>query len=244
MALNTTNLGLNEINQHVDGNTGPLYNITANADLNAADVRAWGNANALAGYHTEAGRGGYGIAGVNTTNESEIAMGEFRAAAAPTVAFSGTMQALGKVIISGDQYVPNSYYSGYAQSVVVTGGLGNHNATSYTGTIFGVTGTHTLRGITNGGISTNGMIQFYVTNPTSAYTTTATDWTSLTVGSLTLTRATMSYVSANTTSGNSYGDNYHMVGSWGTYPNSLYAMSSYWTVSTTTLTSVTTKFNL
>jgi len=237
MALNSTNLGLNEINQHVDGNTGPTYTITDNADLNAADVRQWGADFGLAGYALD-------NSSIDTTASSEIGMGEFRAAAAPTQAFSGTMAALHKVISNNDQYVPSSYYSGYAQSVVVGGGMGTHNATSFTGTIFGVTGTHTLRGLFNGGIQTSGLIQFYVTNPTSAYTTTATDWTSLTIGSLTLLRTNMTYSGANTTSGYAYGDNYYMSGTWGTFNSNLYAMSTYWTTSTTATTNVTTKFTL
>jgi len=54
----------------------------------------------------------------------------------------------------------------------------------------------------------------------------------------------MTYSGANTTSGYAYGDNYYMSGTWGTFNSNLYAMSTYWTTSTTATTNVTTKFTL
>lgn len=227
MALPTTALGLNEINQHVDGNTGPLYNITDNADLNASDVRAWGNANNLSAYN-------YGSAGTPTGSGTEIAMGEFRGASAPTTAFSGTMTTRYIVVYSGDAYIPNAYYSGFSDGTVQgpSNGLGSHTNTSFSGSIAGRNATHTLRNMINIGIgSASGQIEFCISNPTGAYTATSTAWTSVYVqrGSGD-TWARTSAASVTATYNSTYG--YLLRATWGSFfgapgPNA-YSMSQYW----------------
>lgn len=225
MALPTTHLGLNQINQHVDGNTGPLYNITDNADLNSSDVRAWGNAYNLSAYN-------YGTAGTPTGSGTEIAMGEFRGASAPTTAFSGTMNCRYTVVYSGSAYIPNTYYAGFMDGAIYGTTLGSHTNTSFSGSIAGRNATHTLRNMVNIGIgSASGQIEFCISNPTGAYTATSTAWTSVYVQRGTGdTWARTSAASVTASYNSTYG--YLLQAVWGSFfgapgPNA-YAMSTYW----------------
>jgi hypothetical protein len=240
MALSIQHLGLNEINQHVDGNTGPLYNITNDADLNANDVRVWGNS---------FGNSGYSGGSVNTGSGTEIAMGEFRGAAAPTNAFVGTMSTAYRLVSSNSQYVPNTSYSGFADSTYITPALGSHATTTYTGTIGGVSATHTLRAavcsgfqfVYNPGQQSAGVIGFTITNNSAAYNTAATDWSSAQWGSVfTGTRASATNIYGNTTSagGSQYNSNYYMSAAWGTIittPMVVYPYATYFGTSSSTL---------
>ena len=228
MALSITHLGLNEINQHVDGNTGPLYNITDNADLNSNDVRVWGSL-----YHDSTysslgplGPGGSAAAGINTTSETEISMGEFRNAEAPTAAFTGTMTSGYTIIPGGDYYIPSSYYSGY-----VDGARGSHTNKTFAGTLGGVySSQHTLHLFQNSGLGTgSGIINIQWRNArpaaTTPYNASATDWTSVTVGSTTFNRtdASSTYAGSNT-------NYYYYQASWGRYyptPQIFYSLGTY-----------------
>ena len=243
MALSIEHLGLNEINQHVDGNTGPLYNITNNADLNANDVRVWGNSFGSSAYTSVTG-----TAGVNTGSGTEISMGEFRGAAAPTNAFVGTMSIVYRLISSNSQYVPNTVYSGFADGTYIVPALGSHATTTYTGTIGGVSATHTLRAAVCSGLQfigvpqqSAGVIQFTITNNSAAYNTAATDWTSAQWGSVfTGTRTSAANIYANTTSaaGQQYNSNYYMSVNWGsiiTTPMVVYPYATYFGTSSSTL---------
>lgn len=223
MALPTSHLGLNEINQHVDGNTGPLYNITDNADLNSSDVRNWGN---------NYGNAGYSGGSVNTSSESEIAMGEFRGASAPTTAFSGTMQTRYTIQYSGDAYIPNTYYSGFMTSDPYGVALGSHSNKTFTGVLLGRNATHNLWSFINVGIgSASGQIEFRIQNTSGAYTATSTAWTSVYIqrgSGDTWSRTSAASATAwyNASSG------YQFKAVWGSFfgapgPNA-YAMSTYY----------------
>ena len=226
MALSITHLGLNEINNHVDGQLGPFYNIIDNADLNSSDVRTWGNNYDNSGYS-----GLDGVAGINTTSGSQISMGEFRGAEAPTSAFSGTMTSAYSIIYSGDQYVPNTYHSGY-----VTGVRGSHTNTTFTGTLGGRYATHTLRQIQNYGLGiSSGLISVQFSNTSGAYTTTATDWTKLVVGSYSFNRTDAASIYGGSTSGY-----YYYTATWGRYypyPAQFYSLSTYFGTTSTNYSS-------
>lgn len=232
MALSITHLGLNEINNHVDGRTS-LPIIIDNADLNSNDVRVWGNAN-HGGYDTfgPLGDGGSAAAGINTTAETEISMGEFRNAEAPTAAFSGTMTSAYNIVYSGDQYIPNTYNSGYLQSV-----RGSHTNTTFTGTIGGRYGTHTLTSIQNTGLGINsGLITFQIQNTSGAYNSSATDWSKLVVGSYNFNRTDAS----STYAGGSSSYYYYYNATWGRYypfPANFYSLSTYFGTTSTNYTS-------
>lgn len=236
MALNIDHLGLNEINQHVDGNTGPLYNITDNADLNSNDVRVWGNTNGVTAYMNVTGG-----AGVNTGSSQEISMGEFRGAEAPTDAFSGTLNSVLRVVGSGG-YGPTFYYNGYTQVLINNSSLGSHTNTTYTGTLGGRYATHTLYSMYgfSFGNYTSGIISLTFRNTTGAYTSTATDWSSMTVGSNTLNRSAANAATVSTPSGT-----YQYSITWGGYTSSNppYDISTYFGTSTTG-TNYSAKVNL
>ena len=231
MALSITHLGLNEINNHVDGQTS-LYQIIDNADLNSSDVRTWGNAN-----HDSTYSGIDGVAGISTTSGSRISMGEFRGAEAPTSAFAGTMTTAYDVISGGGYYLPNQFMSGYGNfGFGNTYTLGSHTNITYSGTIGGVYSTaHRLQLLRNSslGTTTSGIITMQIANPrgsygtaTTPYSATATDWTNITVGSgITLTRAGSNSISVGTSS-----NYYYMNVQWGRYsplPAIYYSLGSY-----------------
>jgi len=225
MALSITHLSLNEIHEHAAGNTGPFYNIVNDADLNDSTIRTWGNANDNSAYSTITG-----AAGINTGSETEISIGEFRGAEAPTSAFSGTMTSAYNVVSSGDQYVPNSYYSGF-----VNGTRGSHTNTSFTGTIAGRYATHTLSTIQNYGLSTTaGLISLRLENTSGSYSTSATDWSTLYVGSHSFNRSDSHSAYAGTSGGK-----YYISYTWGRYyptPQIFYNMSTYFGTTATNFT--------
>lgn len=216
MALSITHLSLNEIHEHAGGNTGPFYNINYNADLNDNTIRVWGNNNDNSAYSTVTG-----AAGINTGSGTEISIGEFRGAEAPTSAFSGTMTSGYNVVSSGEQYVPDSYYSGF-----VNGTRGSHTNTSFTGTIAGRYATHTLSTIQNAGLGVSGgIISLRLENTSGSYSTSATDWSTLHVGSYSFNRS-----DANSSYAGTSGGKYYINYNWGRYyptPSIFYSLSTY-----------------
>ena len=220
MALSITHLGLNEINNHVDGRLS-MYQIIDDGNLNDQDVRQWGAANHDDTY--------VGVAGhptlVNTVSQSEISMGEFRNAEAPTIAFDGTMTAEYDVVASGEQYVPSSYYSGFLE-----GSRGAHTNKTFTGTIGGAYATHTLHRVENFGVqSIYGLIHLQIRNTSgAAYNASATDWTKMVVGSTTWNRTDANSISKGVSAGSTY-HYYNVI--WGRYyptPGIYYNMDDYW----------------
>ena len=233
MALSITHLGLNEINNHVDGRTS-LYQIIDNADLNQQDVRQWGANNHDDTY--------VGVTGhpttVSTEPFAEISMGEFRNAEAPNNAFQGTVTTEYKVVISGDQYVPNSYSSGFRETF-----SGAHTNKTFTGTIGGATTTHTLHRVENYGLGTgSGVIGLQIRNNNGVpYNASATDWTKMVVGSTTWNRSDANGFYAGSVPGSYY---YYSV-SWGRYyptPVIFYNMNTYWSPGLSTTTTYNNTF--
>ena len=231
MALSITHLGLNEINNHVDGRTS-LPIIIDNADLNSNDVRVWGNANHDSTYASmgSLGPGGSAAAGINTTAETEISMGEFRNAEAPTAAFSGTMTSGYTIIQGADYYIPNTYYSGFQE-----GARGSHTNKTFAGTLGGVySSQHTLHLFQNSGLGTGSgtiNIQWRNARPaaTTAYNASATDWTSVTVSGPGVS-TTFNRTDANSTYAGSTSSYYYYQASWGRYyptPAVFYSLLTY-----------------
>jgi len=238
MTLSVTHLGLNEIHEHAGGNTGPFYNIVNNAQLNDTAVRAWGNLYGVSAYQNVTGG-----AGINTSSGSEVSMGEFRGAAQPTEAFPGTLTSILRIQGSGGGYGPTFYYNGYTQISISGSSLGSHTNTSYTGTIGGRYATHTLYSMYgfSFGNYTSGIISLTFRNTTGAYTSTATDWSSMTVGSNTLNRSAANAATVSTPSSGTY----QYAITWGgfTSGNPPYDISTYFGTSTTG-TNYSAKVNL
>ena len=262
MALSITDLGLNEINNHVDGRTS-LPIIIDNADLDSNDVRVWGSQ-----YHdsTYSGNGtaytglgalypgGPDVAGVNTTSETEISIGEFRNAEAPTSAFAGTMTTAYDVIPGGDYYIPSQFINGYANFGFGSSyTLGSHSNMTFAGTVGGVYSTaHRFQMLRNSALGDlgSGIISMQIGNPrgsygsaTTPYSATATDWTNITVGSgITLTRA-----AANSISVGSNSNYYYYNVQWGRYttPQIFYSLYTYFgNVTTSSTTNYSFQMNL
>lgn len=232
MALSITHLGLNEINNYVDGRTS-LPIIIDNADLNSTDVRTWGSQNHDSEYSSVPN----GIPGVDLNNESMISMGEFRNASAPQTAFAGTMTTAYDVVPGGDYYIPSQFMSGYANfGFGSTYTLGSHSNMTFAGTVGGVYSTahrFQLLRANSLGTLTDATITMQIANPrgsygsaTTPYSATATDWTNITVGSgITLTRA-----AANSISVGSNVNYYYYNVTWGRYyptPQILYSLYTY-----------------
>ena len=247
MALSITHLGLNEINNHVDGRTS-LPIIIDNADLNSTDVRTWGNS-----YHNSS-YSGLGGAGINTASGSQISMGEFRGAEAPTSAFAGTMTTAYDVISGGGYYVPSQFMSGYSNfGFGTTYTLGSHSNLTFSGTIGGVYSTaHRLQLLRNSALGDlgSGVINMQIGNPrgsygsaTTPYSATATDWTNITVGSgITLTRASANSISVGTNA-----NYYYYNVAWGRYtsPQIFYSLYTYFgNVTSSSTTNYSFQLNL
>ena len=242
MALSITHLGLNEINNHVDGQTS-FIQIINDADLNSNDVRVWGNTHGNSSYWSGTTLDGLDGAGVNTGSGTLISMGEFRGAEEPTEAFPGTLTSVLVTSNPGGGYGPTLYYNGYTQATIGSSTLGSYSNTSYTGTLGGRYATHTLyamQGFSYGNY-TSGIISMTFRNTTGAYTSTATDWTSITVGSNTLNRSAANAATISTPSTGTY--QYYI--SWGGYTsgNPPYDISTYFGTSTSG-TNYSAKVNL
>jgi len=131
MAVPTSNLSISNLHTEVGGGA------TSQASLDDGDIRAFGNAYAQAQYNV-------GTAGVPLTSGTEIALGEFRGAAAPvvTTAFDGTFTHRYSVY-PGGQYV----------ATTVDDAMTSMSVQSFTGLLMGVNATHTIRVFRNSGVS-------------------------------------------------------------------------------------------
>mgnify|MGYP001462078988 CR=1 FL=1 len=165
MALPTSNISINDIHLVVGGGSG------TQASLNDTDIRTWGNS-----FNVHAANPSYnvGTAGISTSSGSEIAIGEFRGGVVPpaNTAFQGTFTHRYSYA-SGGQYAPST-------NTDTTSSFSN---STFTGTLMGVSATHTVNTFSNGGIAgTRGIVTLAISNNASA-TYSNTGWTSVTFGS-------------------------------------------------------------
>ena len=149
----------------------------------------------------------YGSAGLPQGGTDEIALGEFRGASTITNVFQGTLNAKYRFIDSGDDYVPDTYHSGYDPDLVPTLGSFSYSSASqavghFNGTIGGRTSTrHDLGELVNTRVfNQNGVITVRWYNATGTYSSTATDWNYLNISrsgssTLTLYRTSAQYIS-------------------------------------------------
>ena len=163
MAVPTSNLSISDLHTEVGGGS------TSQASLDDGDIRAFGNAYAQAQYNV-------GTAGVPLTSGTEIALGEFRGAAAPTVttAFDGTYT-----------HMYRTYAGGTYTPATVEDAMTTMSVQTFTGNLMGVNATHTIMAFENGGLSGQTPAGIYAgqitlaiqnniisTNPAGSYTNT------------------------------------------------------------------------
>ena len=219
MAVPTSNLSISNLHTEVGGGA------TAEATLDDLDIRAFGNAYANPTYNV-------GTSGVPLTQGTEIALGEFRGAAAPSVtqAFVGTYT-----------HNYNVYPGGQYTATTVADTMTAMSQSTFTGNLMGVNATHTITQFRNSGISNNpntpaGIVSFTIqnsipsNNPIGAYSNSG--WSSIQFGyynnyayALTLLR---SQASSFTTS--SLGTTHSATYEWGTvstHPTNGQAVYSY-----------------
>lgn len=168
MAVPTSNLSISNLHTEVGGGA------TAEATLDDLDIRAFGNAYANPIYNV-------GTAGVPLTQGTEIALGEFRGAAAPSVtqAFVGTYT-----------HNYNVYPGGQYTATTVADTMTSMSQSTFTGNLMGVNATHTITSFRNSGVSPSanaaGLISLTISNniPSSntagAYTNSG--WSSIQFG--------------------------------------------------------------
>ena len=204
MAVPTSNLSISNLHTEVGGGA------TAEASLDDADIRAFGNAYALPTHNI-------GTAGVPLTQGTEIALGEFRGAAAPSVtqAFVGTYT-----------HNYNVYPGGQYTATTVADTMTSMSQSTFTGNLMGVNATHTITQLRNSGVSSTasaaGIVSLTIqnsipsNNPIGAYSNSG--WSSIQFGyynnysySLSLLR---SQASSFTTS--SLGTTHSATYEWGT----------------------------
>lgn len=204
MAVPTSNLSISNLHTEVGGGA------TAEATLDDLDIRAFGNAYANPTYNV-------GTAGVPLTQGTEIALGEFRGAAAPSVtqAFVGTYT-----------HNYNVYPGGQYTATTVADVMTSMSQSTFTGNLMGVNATHTITQLRNSGVSSTASAAGIVSitfqnsipsnNPIGAYSNSG--WSSIQFGyynnyayALTLLR---SQASSFTTS--SLGTTHSATYEWGT----------------------------
>lgn len=184
MALPLTDISISDIHQVVGGAS------TGQASLNDSDIRTWGNV-----YNVHASNPSFnvGSAGIPTSANTEIAIGEFRGGVVPAAStlFSGTFTHRFQVN-PGGQYTPTSY-GDYSQSF---------SNSTFTGSFMGLTTTHTVTAFYNSGLSaTAGLIALTIQTPlTSMQTPSNTGWTSVTFKSYNNTTYTLLRTDASFTS--------------------------------------------
>ena len=217
MAIPTSNLSISNLHTEVGGGA------TAEASLDDLDIRAFGNAYALPTHNV-------GTAGVPLTQGTEIALGEFRGAAAPSVtqAFVGTYT-----------HDYNVYPGGQYTATTHEDAMSSMSQQTFTGNLMGVNATHTITAFRNSGLAPAnyaGLITLTISNnipannPIGAYTNSG--WSSIQFGyynnysySLSLLR---SQASSFTTS--SLGTTHSATYEWGTvstHPTNGQAVYSY-----------------
>ena len=165
MALPTSNISINDIHLVVGGSS------SSQASLNDSDIRTWGNS-----FNVHAANPSYnvGAAGISTSAGSEIAIGEFRGGVVPpaNTAFQGTFTHRYS-FASGGQYAPSTN----------TDSTSSFSNSTFTGTLMGVSATHTVTGFSNGGIAgSKGIVTLNIQNNANA-TYSNSGWTSVTFGS-------------------------------------------------------------
>ena len=165
MALATSNLSINDLHLVVGGTSG------TQASLNEADIRTWGNT-----FNVHAANPSYnvGTAGISTTSGSEISIGEFRGGVVPpaNTAFQGTFTHRYSYS-SGGQYAPST-------AADKTSSFSNN---TFTGTLMGVSATHTVTVFQNLSLSTaRGIVSLNIQNNANA-TYSNSGWTSVSFGS-------------------------------------------------------------
>ena len=168
MAVPTSNLSISNLHTEVGGGA------SAQASLDDLDIRAFGNAYANPIYNV-------GTAGVPLTQGTEVALGEFRAAAAPSVtqAFVGTYT-----------HGYNVYPGGQYTATTVADTMTSMSAQTFTGNLMGVNATHTITAFRNSGVSSTasaaGIISLTIQNnipaSNSAGAYTNSGWSSLQFG--------------------------------------------------------------
>ena len=217
MAIPTSNLSINDLHTEIGSSSG------SQASLDDLDIRAFGNAYALPANNV-------GTAGVPLTQGTEIALGEFRGAAAPSVtqAFVGTYT-----------HDYNVYPGGQYTATTHEDAMSSMSQQTFTGNLMGVNATHTITAFRNSGLAPAnyaGLITLTISNnipannPIGAYTNSG--WSSIQFGyynnysySLSLLR---SQASSFTTS--SLGTTHSATYEWGTvstHPTNGQAVYSY-----------------
>ena len=217
MAIPTSNLSINDLHTEIGSSSG------SQASLDDLDIRAFGNAYALPANNV-------GTAGVPLTQGTEIALGEFRGASAPTVtqAFVGTYT-----------HNYNVYPGGQYTATTHEDAMSSMSQQTFTGNLMGVNATHTITAFRNSGLAPAnyaGLITLTISNnipannPIGAYTNSG--WSSIQFGyynnysySLSLLR---SQASSFTTS--SLGTTHSATYEWGTvstHPTNGQAVYSY-----------------
>ena len=167
MAVPTSNLSISNLHTEVGGGA------TAEASLDDLDIRAFGNAYANPTYNV-------GTSGVPLTQGTEIALGEFRGAAAPSVtqAFVGTYT-----------HDYNVYPGGQYTATTHEDAMSSMSQQTFTGNLMGVNATHTITAFRNSGLAPAnyaGLITLTISNnipannPIGAYTNSG--WSSIQFG--------------------------------------------------------------
>ena len=184
MALPLTDISISDIHQVAGGGS------TDEASLNDSDIRTWGN---LYNAHPSNPSFNVGSAGIPTTSNTEIAIGEFRGGVVPTgnFLFDGTYTHSFRVF-PGGQYTPTSYQDN----------AHTFSNPTFTGSFMGLTTTHTVTAFYNSGLSaTAGLIALTIQTPlTSMQAPSNTGWTSVTFKSYNNTTYTLLRTDASFTS--------------------------------------------
>tara|TARA_B000000609_G_C24177868_1_gene355498 strand:- start:2087 stop:2809 length:723 start_codon:yes stop_codon:yes gene_type:complete len=213
MALPLTDISISDIHQVVGGAS------TDQASLNDSDIRTWGN---LYNVHASNPSFNVGSAGIPTTSNTEIAIGEFRGGFTPasSTLFSGTFTHKFQVN-PGGQYTPTSF-GDYSNA------FSNPN---FTGSFMGLTATHTVTSFSCSGLSsTAGLIQLIIqSNSTSMTAPSNSGWTSVTFKSYNNSTYTLQR-SAASFSPNTYSAGTSATYTWGTITGNFnypYAFADY-----------------
>ena len=216
MALPLQDISISDIHQVAGGAS------TDQASLNDSDIRTWGN---LYNVHGSNPSFNVGSAGIPTTSNTEIAIGEFRGGVVPasSTLFAGTFTHQ-FTVNPGGQYTPTSYgdYS--------TGSSAFSNP-NFTGSFMGLTATHTVTSFSCSGLSsTSGLIQLvFQSNNTSQVAPSNSGWTSVTFKSYNNTTYTLQR-SAASFSPVAYASGTQATYTWGTVSGNFaypYAFADY-----------------